>query len=142
MFEPHGSYQLAVNGNILVASLHGAWNIEAAESFSEDFKKAASVLIENDWGHLVFLDDWDMGIPGVKDIIIELVQWCISKNLCCAAHVYSASVFKESYVNGVVVEQLGRFVRHAFDDSGQAMNWLKAEGFYFSNEQYLGINLN
>lgn len=134
IFTQHGSFELHINGNILVANLHGGWNLEAAQSFSDAFKLKAARLTHDSWGHLVFLDDWDTGIPGVNTIIIDLVTWCIENNLRRAAHVYRPSTFKQQYVDSVVVEHLGQFTRQAYDNTEAAITWLSEQGYSLSNK--------
>ena len=94
-FQQHGSYRLQVKGNVLIAELNGAWNLETAIEFKNEFKRSTAKLIESTWGHLAFLDDWETGTPEIDAVIIELVQWCWKHNLKRAAHVYSPSAFKQ-----------------------------------------------
>jgi hypothetical protein len=139
-FSEHGSFELQLDGNILVAKLVGGWNIEAAQKFSDNFKAAARPLTHADWGHLVFLDDWDTGIPGVAEIILALVNWCVVNRLKCAAHVYTPSAFKQYYVDSVVEERPGEFSRKLFDNKQRALEWLAEKGFHLNSVKSSHIN--
>ncbi len=139
-FGQHGSYELQVNGSILVATLHGAWNQITAINYANDFKQKANSLTEKPWGHLVFLNDWETGTPEIRKEIITLVDWCIHHNLKRAAHVYSPSAFKKYFINTVVIEHQGDFTRHAFSEPETALSWLKTEGFELECKQKLAAS--
>ena len=49
-FQQHGSYLLQVKGNVLIAELNGAWNLETAIEYKNDFKRSAAELVESTWG--------------------------------------------------------------------------------------------
>jgi hypothetical protein len=93
--DGHGSYNIVVSGNILHASLAGTWNTDTAKTFAQEFKVVAQPLLGKPWGHLVILDDWDLGVPDMQPIIEELVAWCIKCGLERAAQVYSPSMVKQ-----------------------------------------------
>lgn len=125
----HGEFELSVSGNILVARLIGGWNEEAARAFDREFRMTAEPLLGNDWGHLVCLEDWSLGVPEMAPIIENLVQWCVASGLKRAAQVYSPSMLKQLQVDDMVVEQLGEFQRCIFRDKASACRWLAEEGF-------------
>lgn len=125
----HGEFELSVAGNILTARLIGGWNKEAALAFDRQFRLAAEPLLSDDWGHLVFLDDWSLGVPEMIPIIENLVQWCVAHGLKRAAHVYSPSMLKQMQANDMVVQQQGEFQRRSFAEADQAITWLNEAGF-------------
>lgn len=125
----HGEFELSVSGNILVAHLIGGWNKEAALAFDREFRIVAEPLLTESWGHLVFLDDWSLGVPKTIPIIEDLVHWCVANDLKRAAHVYSPSMLKEMQANDMVIEQHGEFQRRSFSEQGQAITWLSDAGF-------------
>jgi hypothetical protein len=128
----HGRFSIDVRGTILRASLEGCWNIQTARAFSEEFKLKAQPLIGKPWGHLVLLEDWDLGVPEIQVTIEELVAWCIEQDLTRAAHVYSTSMLKQYHLNKLVLEKMGNFHRNSFSDVNSAIAWLSAEGFELS----------
>jgi len=127
IFQPHGECDVWRNDTILFARLKGTWNREAAESFSQTFKQEASPLIDKPWGHLVYLDDWDLCSPDMFPVIESLVKWCIDNNLKRAAQVYTPSAMKKQFVDKMVVEELGEFKRASFDCEKEALAWLVDE---------------
>lgn len=127
-FRAHGEFEIWVLENTLYAELKGTWNEEAALQFEAEFVLAAKNLGDN-WAHLVYLNDWELCDASMFPIIERLVNWCIENGLKRAANVYCQSSIKESFVNKMVVEQQGGFVRKVFDNDADAKAWLTEEGY-------------
>ncbi len=128
-FSEHGYFTINVSGRVLCAHLFGSWNSQTAERFSDEFKQKAQALVGEPWGHLVLLDDWDLGVPEMTPIIESLVSWCIEQDLVRAAQVFSPSMIKKYQLDAMVVEKIGGFERRNFTDETSALAWLAAEGF-------------
>lgn len=126
----HGNFDIKVSGNILCATLSCSWNRQTAEAFSKQFIIQAEPLQGKAWGHLVLLDDWDLGVPETVPVIERLVGWCLEHGLTRAAHVYSPSMIKQYHLNKMVVEEIGAFQRHSFAHQAEAEAWLAASGFH------------
>lgn len=126
----HGSFDISVSGNVLCATLSGSWNVQAAEEFSKQFALQATPLLGHKWGHLVLLEDWDLGVPEIIPIIENLVSWCIENGLTKAAQVYSPSMIKQYHLNEMVMEEFGAFQRNSFAVQAEAEDWLAASGFH------------
>lgn len=127
----HGDFELVVQGSVLVAKLTGSWNEEAALAFEKAFKEAATPLSQGNWAHLVYLDDWDLGVPEIMPIVERLVAWCIANGLKRSAQVYCQSMLKKYQLDMMVVDQQGDFERRVFDNCDTAKDWLRAEGYSF-----------
>lgn len=105
-FAPHGEFKINVSNNILIARLAGSWNQECAESFSQAFKTHAQSLKYEKWGHLVFLDDWELSVPEILPIVTDLVSFCIENGLDKSAQVYSESMMKKFFVDQMVLKSM------------------------------------
>lgn len=127
-YDPHGHYHLWCNGSTLYAELTGAWNMEAALAFERDMMAHAQTLPAQ-WGHLVYLDHWELGTPEITAVIERLVTWCIHNGLQRAANVYEPSGIKSALLKKMVVEEQGEFKRAVFNNSDAAAQWLTQEGF-------------
>lgn len=125
----HGEYDITVEGSVLIARLKGSWNEEAAIAFERDFMAAAKPLMHSHWGHLVYLDDWNLAVPEIGPVIERLVGWCIEAGLKRSAQVYSPSMLKRYQLDLMVVEELGDFKRRVFAEDTAAIQWLAEEGF-------------
>lgn len=127
-FQPHGDFKIWIVDKTLYAELKGTWNEEAALQFEADFIKAGKPLGDQ-WAHLVYLNDWELCEASMFPIIERLVNWCLENGLKRAANVYPKSSLKESFINQMVVEQKGEFVRKVFDNDVDAAIWLTQEGY-------------
>lgn len=130
----HGEFVLSTNGNILVARLSGSWNEEAARAFDRHFREHAAGLASAPWGHMVLLDDWQLGVPEMGPVIEVLVHWCIDNGLRRAAHVYQPSLLKKLQLEDLVTGSEQGFQRRAFSSVDVALAWLKEEGFELNDE--------
>lgn len=125
----HGYYFIERTGSIVIAKLNGGWNKETAQAFCRDFKEEVGPLKGAAWGHMVILDDWEMGIPGVDFIIKLLVDWCIDNGLTHAAHIYHHRTVTKYYVDTIVDKHRETFTRQIFDNEEQALCWLASVGY-------------
>jgi hypothetical protein len=129
IFAPHGEFKLHISNNILIARLTGSWNQECAENFSEEFTTKIHSMNNLKWGHLVFLDNFELSVPEVLPIISDLVIFCINNGLERAAQVYSQSRIKKMHIDTMVVEKHGNFERRIFTDQDEAIQWLNSNDF-------------
>jgi hypothetical protein len=129
VFKSHGSFNLSVSNNILIARLSDSWNKECAEDFAINFRIKVNPLLGKSWGHLVFLDNWDLCVPEMLPTITDLVTWCIENGLKKSAQVYDDSMIKKYSIDQMVVKQIGGFERRVFSESDKAMTWLNQYGF-------------
>lgn len=134
VYESHGNFKLWTRDNILCAELTGSWNTETALEFEVEFKKKAEKMPKQ-WAHLVYLNNWDLGVPEIQQIITRLVHWCLTNGLTRAANIYDESGIKTNLLNKMIVEREGAFVRAVFDDEIKAANWLSSEGFPITLEE-------
>ena len=81
------------------------------------------------WGHLVFLDDWELSVPEILPIVTDLVSFCIENGLEKSAQVYSESMMKKFFVDQMVTEKHGNFERQIFSHQDKAIEWLNSYGF-------------
>ncbi|GLX83789.1 hypothetical protein tloyanaT_00410 [Thalassotalea loyana] len=125
----HGYYRISCQNNILFATLKGAWNEDTAHAYCQDFKLEAEALTNNNWGHLVYLADWEMGVPGVDKILEPLLFWCIENKLTHAAHVMGASRITKKYAAKIVQERDPVFTKGVFHDEAEAVSWLASMGY-------------
>lgn len=128
-FIPHGEFTLSRCDRLVIATLNGGWNKEAAEHFEKEFMRVADPLIGQKWAHLVYLQDWDLGVPEIGKVIKRLVSWCIANGLVRTAQVYGKSMAKQYLVDKLVTEETGDFKRKVFQDEKLALAWLCEQGF-------------
>tara|TARA_R110001583_G_scaffold33943_3_gene114541 strand:- start:696 stop:1112 length:417 start_codon:yes stop_codon:yes gene_type:complete len=127
-FESHGKFTIWTEKSTVFAELLGSWNEESALQFELEFKKIASTMPDQ-WGHLVYLDDWELCVPEMFEIIERLVIWCINNGLMRAANIYQESSIKSGVLNKMIIQKQGNFERVVFDNDLDASRWLTEAGF-------------
>ena len=100
-----------------------------AQQYAAAFRQAGQSMPNRPWGHIVYLDDWELGTPDIEPVIVELVGWAIENSLTRSAQVYSPSMLKKYQLDRMIAESLGEFERRTFKDESSAFDWLKHEGF-------------
>ena len=128
-FSPHGEFSLIRCDKTVISRLTGAWNKEAAEKYEREFMQVASPLSGQKWAHLVYLEDWELGVPDIAAPVMRLVDWCIDNGLCRTAQVYSESMTKQYLVDKLVVDEKGDFRRRVFQEEKRALRWLAQQGY-------------
>jgi len=133
----HGHFQIWTDQDVLLAKAKGQWNLEMAKQYADAFQQIANSMPNHPWGHIVYLDDWELGTPDIEPIIVELVGWAIENGLTRSAQVYSPSMLKKYQLDRMIAESLGPFERRTFRDEPTAFEWLRSEGFGVSDERLL-----
>lgn len=135
--EKHGGYQLALSERVLIAQITGSWNEEAAREFDAQFRQRVASFNGETWGHLVLLDDWELGTPDIEPIVTELTAWCISQRLTHAAQIFSDSQIKKFQLDKMITEKIDGFERRQFRDINEGLQWLHASGYVCSLPDFL-----
>lgn len=123
-FPQHGTFSISVSNNLLIATVEDSWNEETALAYSEAFKSASKAISHAPWGHIVFLDNWNLGASEITPIIQELVFWSAENNLVRAAQIYSPSMVKKYFIDTMIVNELGAFSSKAFTKKEDGLAWL------------------
>jgi hypothetical protein len=128
MFEAHGSFELAVRGNILQANIIGGWNVESAQQYSEAIKEITKPLFGKPWAIISVMDEWELFTPDCEPIIKAL-----------SAKAYQSGLVREAMVNRIdsikmqpfhaEIRGAPLFERQFHSTIEEAITWLKSEGF-------------
>lgn len=137
----HGHFDMWLDNQVVFARLRGQWNDDMAILYSQRFKEICQPLIGQNWAHIVYLDDWELGTPEFEAIIIELVGWVIEHGLRRTAQVYSPSMIKQFQMDSMVKETIGAFQRQVFNNEIEAFAWLNEEGYPVSEEKLQSASL-
>ena len=114
---------------VILASVNGSWNRFTAEDYAQEFKMLAKPLAGTDWAHIVYLDNWQLGVPEIEPVVAELVNWCLANSLRYAAQVYCPNMIKRYQLDKMIVEHTATFERRVYPDEQQALAWLSSVGF-------------
>jgi hypothetical protein len=127
--KPTPKFRIWQEQQVILASVNGSWNRFTAEDYAQEFKALAKPLVGTDWAHIVYLDNWQLGVPEIEPVITELVNWCIANGLRYAAQVYCPNMIKRYQLDKMIVEHTAQFERRVYPDEQHALSWLSSLGF-------------
>ena len=59
-------FQIWCEQRVVLAVVSGSWDWITAEQYSTEFKKVAAQLLDSQWAHIVYLDQWELGVPEIE----------------------------------------------------------------------------
>lgn len=124
-----GSFKIWTEGNVLFASVTGAWSQDTALRYVKEFKQQVEGFSGNEWAQLVSLDNWILGTPEIEPIITELANWNLARALRCTGFVHSAHSLRHYQIENMLVEEFENYTRKHFETEEEAFEWLKDQGF-------------
>ncbi len=127
--QGHGSYELSVINQIVIAKIMGSWNKEKAEQYFTELKSIAHTVILKPWAMVVYMDKWELGTPGSDEVTLELIKWLAGNNLNKVAEIYSPSALKKMHVQQMINKTQFTIDRMCFHDDENAFVWLASHGF-------------
>lgn len=132
----HGRFEVWSDSTVVYAALYGSTNVELITHFGNELKRVALEQMPENWGHVVWLEDWELGTPETEPIIQDLTKWCIEHGLIRAAQVFSPSTIKRYQLDKMVTAQEGPFTRRQFRTTAEAASWMRREGFTLDKLDY------
>ena len=133
---PVYDFKIWRENNVLVAIICGSWSKLSAQDFANEFKQAAAPLTGQPWAHIVYMDDWNLGVPEIEPVVQELVTWCINNNLRYAAQVHCPNMVKRYQIDRMVIEKSDGFERRIFPEQQPAFAWLASLGFHTKHTKF------
>jgi hypothetical protein len=127
--QEHGRFEVWFDSTVIYAALYGSTNAELITRFSDEIKRVASENMPEQWGHVVWLEDWELTTPETEPFIQSLTGWCIENGLIRAAQVFSPSMIKRYQLDKMVTAEEGAFTRRQFRTTSEAAAWMQREGF-------------
>ena len=127
--KPTPKFRLWREQRVILASINGGWNRFTAEDYASEFKALAAPLAGSDWAHIVYLDNWQLGVPEIEPVIRHLVYWCVSNGLRYAAQVYCPNMIKQYQLDKMVSSSFANFERRVYPNEQDAFAWLASVGF-------------
>ena len=103
--------------------------IRLQQGYSKALKLAAAKFKGQQWAHIVYLDDWQLGTPDIEPIVQELVGWCLQNSLIVTAQVYCPHSVKRYQLDKMIIEKTPTFERRVYANEDDAFNWLEQHGF-------------
>lgn len=129
-------FQLWCEQKVILAVVNGSWDRRTAEEYAAGFKQLAAPLVHAPWAHIVYLDQWELGVPAIEPVIQDLVTWCIEHKLRCAAQVYCPNMVKKYQLERMIVDHTAFFERRVYPTQLEAFQWLASEGFLLETQNF------
>jgi len=127
--QAHGSFDLRVNNQVLIARISGAWNEEESWLYFEKVKEVAQAIIDKPWALLLLMNGWELGTPETERATKEMVKWVSINGLYKVAEVYKPSPLLQLHINRIVDDGSDEIERRHFIHEKEAIAWLAQEGF-------------
>jgi len=120
----HGSYELEIQGKMLVFRAYSSWNYDTTISWGKEAKDLASQLKHEPWICLIDMTKWELITPDVSEYIGEINLWVNENNLKYLAVVYDFEIQKKLLQKSYEVFTDVEF--EFFKDLEEAKNWLNS----------------
>ena len=127
--QPTPKFRLWREQRVVLASAAGSWNRFTAEDYAKEFKTLTMPLIGSDWAHIIYLDNWQLGVPEIEPVITELVSWCLDNGLRYTAQVYCPNMVKRYQLDKMIIDSHDYFEKRVYSNEQQALAWLSSLGF-------------
>ncbi|PKI16594.1 hypothetical protein [Colwellia sp. 12G3] len=122
----HGSFSMKIVDRTLMVEAVGAWNLETAIRWGQEFKLLVSSIEELQWACLVDLSNFELAIPEVWEHLDSVNKWSNLHNQKYEAVVCSLSLQK------VLIEKshaaLTNVETKFCEDLNEAFEWLEIMG--------------
>lgn len=126
---PYSKFTLWRDGRVILAKANGSWSRFTAEDYASQFKALAIPLAGEDWAHIVYLDNWQLGAPDIEPVVKDLVSWCLKNGLRYTAQVYCPSMIKQYQLNRMIIDSTPEFEKRIYPNQQDAFAWLASLGF-------------
>lgn len=123
------AFTLWTEQQVLLAVVRGPWSDLIARDYAEAYRHAVQPLLNRDWAHIVYLDDWGLGSPDIEPIIKNLADWAVTNRLRYFAQVFSPNMVKQYQLNRMLISNLGTCEKRTFAHEADAFGWLNELGF-------------
>ncbi len=126
---PYSKFTLWREQRIILANASGSWNRFTAEDYASQFKALAMPLAGEDWAHIAYLDNWQLGAPEIEPIIKDLMRWGLNNDLRYTALVYCPNMVKQYQLDRMIIESNSIFEKRVYPNQQDALAWLAGLGF-------------
>jgi len=131
------NFKLWREQRVILAVASGSWDRLTAEDYAEEFKRLAAPLADAPWAHIVYLDQWQLGVPAIEPVIRDLVQWCTDNNLRHVAQVYCPHMVKKYQLDRMIIDRSQVFEKRVYPTEQEAFAWLSSVGFPLGQQSFL-----
>lgn len=134
MFNEHGEFKVTIQGDILLAVVSGAWNLETAKAYRETMLKTIESANGNFLCLISNVNAWELCTPDCQLLMGQLAKECIAKGLKREAVVneniesVKMDLFRKHTIKNTTKTSLDAFQRSFFETDTEAREWQKKQG--------------
>ncbi|MGL6288917.1 hypothetical protein [Aeromonas hydrophila] len=118
----HGVYEIQTDGNIIVATLHGAFNEFAVEKYVNDLKVIVNLFNDDDFAMLIDIREYAGATPDALVIVDNFNKWLSYKGLLAKAYVTKSPVLLDLIL--INTPSISNVLIARFNEVGNAQEWL------------------
>ncbi|WP_108649222.1 hypothetical protein [Dongshaea marina] len=124
-WKEHGSFEMKLQGNIMLLHVLGRWNVETTQHFVNAYQQQMVAMIKQPWGQVTDLSQWELSPPDIWEHIYGLARWMEEHNQVCEAFVCSLSIQKMLMKKRL--ETTPKVRKKFFTDTEPALDWCRNE---------------
>ena len=129
-FEPHGSFDLEILGEVVLVTLEGSWNLEQGKKFFEAYKP---LLLEQGFTKFGVVSDFrnlDGATPEAIAFFEEVTAWAKDQGQMARAQVLNSAL--REYIVNQATKSPDIFHIQSFDNEEEALDWMAGLGLRIS----------
>lgn len=120
----HGACDIKKEDNMIIVTLHGAFNAYAAEKCTRELKDAIELLSGQDFVMLVDIFDYSGATPDALAVVDIFNQWLSEKGLLAKAYVTKSPVILDILL--INTPSASRILTARFSEHRHAKEWLSS----------------
>lgn len=120
--QEHGAFDICIEGRTIVINATGAWNVETALSWGNEYQNLVRKLNRLPWACLVNLTEFELLVPEAWEHVKQISTWSNQNNQKYEAVVCSAS-YQEAMVE-ITQGLMTNVESKIFLNLQQARSWL------------------
>lgn len=125
-FEPHGSFDFELKGEIIIIRFYHNWNLEGAKAFFDDYKAFVTRHNLTKFGVLSDLRRIEGATPDAIDYFKEISNWAQARGQTARALLINSGL--KEFVIHLIDNGKSRFPSKAFSSEAEAMAWFETLG--------------
>ena len=79
-FTPHCSFDIKVQGNIMICKMDGVWNMEGLSVYFNELKEKALPLSSDKWVRIADITTFEGGPMELMEQLIAIQNWSVQNN--------------------------------------------------------------
>lgn len=129
-FDPHGSFDLDVRGEVLFVTLEGSWNLEQVKKFFGAYKPFVLGQGLEKFGVVSDFRNLEGATPDAIAFFEEVTAWAKEQGQVARAQVLNSAL--REYIVNQATKSRDIFQIQSFDNREEALDWMVSLGLRVS----------